>query len=905
MLHLSKGVPRSVFLIVVASSLWAEPFELFRATFDKPIREAWLSVQGGAQQIGGVLRSKSLAHWRRGGLEVGPIPMPQSPLSIQYDFRPVRFGRQCQEFVSQAPRTHWYMMYANPQGRLRLHTLHRGRWHLRGQAQKKLRLGLWYRAHVTLTRTSIRLVVAERRSKQLVWDTGTTPMDDIGESTTFILTDEALTVNDGATEWDNFVVATQDAAFAKRFTAATKRLAEDTQRRERERADAEAAARELRRRSIALIPMPRKIRFQKGRYEFAQAAIAYPAGLNSEAESVRAILSESLGRALSLHEDGKEGIVLCRVDEGPWPPAKTRLTEGYRLVVTPRGIRIQAQTRAGFLCAAQTLGQLARSARTIPAMEITDWPAIENRLVMIAVSQGGFQVIDLDYWKRIIRELANVKINIIMPYFEGGTYYYEKYPFLGVKGRDGFTGDKARLLSEYGYAHGVEVVPQQESLGHAGNILCHKELAGLRESGGVFCSSKPEVFSFLGDLFDELVAAFPRTRYLHVGGDEFTHGLAKCPLCKARAEKIGKEGLYAEHMMRLRKMLAARNRTMMIWRHERGFTESAANKLAKDIVVFDWHYGNQRSYPTLQRLQKLGFENVWATPAVTRYYGPTNDFARTFGNIRGFLSEAVERGVPGECTCTWVHGIWGGRNLFELNYYALVYSAQCAWTPTSAEEDDFRWRFARHWFGLKDGPLAEEVLHAWHAPFGESKDHGFWHNSRDAEPRLAAPPAATIADIKKSPKLPLEAERLMKFCRRAHTILERWKVVAARNQVTIDFLLHDVHIYETLVRRIRVLNELRCRYPQMRTTSPDERAAALRPIVENLKALVNDYRQIEHMFQRSIREAGGARCGRGSFSRGEIRFRAQQGRRGIENLLKRLSELEGKAPPPTLAELTK
>ena len=51
--------------------------------------------------------------------------------------------------------------------------------------------------------------------------------------------------------------------------------------------------------------------------------------------------------------------------------------------------------------------------------------------------------------------------------------------------------------------------------------------------------------------------------------------------------------------------LAKRNRRMMIWRHERGFTEEAADKLAKDIVIFDWHYGNQRSYPTLNHLQEL------------------------------------------------------------------------------------------------------------------------------------------------------------------------------------------------------------------------------------------------------------------------------------------------------------
>ena len=46
------------------------------------------------------------------------------------------------------------------------------------------------------------------------------------------------------------------------------------------------------------------------------------------------------------------------------------------------------------------------------------------------------------------------------------------------------------------------------------------------------------------------------------------------------------------------------------------------------------------------------------------------------------------------------------------------------------------------------------------------------------------------------------------------------------------------------------------------------------------------------MFDRSIREAGGARCGKGSFSGGEICFRAPQGRAELEKLAARLTALD-------------
>ncbi len=158
------------------------------------------------------------------------------------------------------------------------------------------------------------------------------------------------------------------------------------------------------------------------------------------------------------------------------------------MLIRPDGVRIEAQTQTGFLAVAQTLAQLARDGAEVPALEIIDWPAIENRLVMIAVSQGGFQVIDPDYWKRIICELAAVKINMVMPYFETGSYDYQRYPCMRIKGPDGFTADKARMLSEYARARGIELLPQQQSLGHAGYVGL-KELADLRESGE-WCASR-------------------------------------------------------------------------------------------------------------------------------------------------------------------------------------------------------------------------------------------------------------------------------------------------------------------------------------------------------------------------------------------------------------------------------
>ena len=54
----------------------------------------------GGIQAEGLLHSKALGGWQRGGLRVGSLPMPKGPLVIEYDFRPTIFGAQGQSFVS-------------------------------------------------------------------------------------------------------------------------------------------------------------------------------------------------------------------------------------------------------------------------------------------------------------------------------------------------------------------------------------------------------------------------------------------------------------------------------------------------------------------------------------------------------------------------------------------------------------------------------------------------------------------------------------------------------------------------------------------------------------------------------------------------------------------------------------
>ena len=348
-------------------------------------------------------------------------------------------------------------------------------------------------------------------------------------------------------------------------------------------------------------------------------------------------------------------------------------------------------------------------------------------------------------------------------------------------------------------------------------------------------------------------------------------------------------------------MLQARNRKMMIWWHEEGYTDQMAARLPKDITIFDWHYGNQASYPSLENLQSEGFSQTWATPAVMRYYSARNDWDESFGNISGFMRAGAQRQVPGECTCTWVHGIWGGRNLFELNLYGLVYSASCAWNPLAADAADFRWRFGREWFGLDAPDLEQQVTQAIHAPYGDGKEQKFWTGNAVEEEMLAVPLSATAQALRDRPALASEAAELLAFCDRADGILAQWSAAATRNRVTVKYLGMDVHIHATLARRILAVAAIQQAWPALQAAAPAQREALLKPHLDALRSLVADYRRIESDFTSSILEAGGGNCGTGPWypyiAKGGVIFRAPQGREAVETDIARLAAL---MPQPAL-----
>ena len=109
---------------------------------------------------------------------------------------------------------------------------------------------------------------------------------------------------------------------------------------------------------------------------------------------------------------------------------------------------------------------------------------------------------------------------------------------------------------------------------------------GGRNSEIIYCAGNDSVFTFLQDVFDEILELFP-SRYIHVGGDEARKtNWEKCPLCQKRMKKqrlANEEDLQGYFMKRISDYLRKKGREVIGWDE---LTNSSF--LPEESIILGW-----------------------------------------------------------------------------------------------------------------------------------------------------------------------------------------------------------------------------------------------------------------------------------------------------------------------------
>lgn len=302
--------------------------------------------------------------------------------------------------------------------------------------------------------------------------------------------------------------------------------------------------------------------------------------------------------------------------------------EGYKLEISPKHIKISANSDQGAFYAVQTLRQLLPEtfenstfkdkSILIQCSTIIDEPQFTYRGMHLDVARHFFSI---EFIKKYIDALAMLKMNTFHWHLtddQGWRIEIKKYPKLqniaafrketlighynsdpqkydGKPYGDFYTQEQIKDLVAYAKTRHVTIIPEIEMPGHAQAAIsaypklgCSGDQIDVATKWGVFediFCPKESTFEFLENVLDEVLLLFP-SKYIHIGGDEAPK--TKWKNCTQCQELIKKEGLQDEHELqnyfitRIEKYLNNKGRQIIGW------DEILEGGLAPNATVMSW-----------------------------------------------------------------------------------------------------------------------------------------------------------------------------------------------------------------------------------------------------------------------------------------------------------------------------
>jgi hexosaminidase len=350
--------------------------------------------------------------------------------------------------------------------------------------------------------------------------------------------------------------------------------------------------------------------------------------------------------------------------------------EGYRISIAPdNAVTIEAADSAGAFYARATLAQMQRvwGDGHLPAGTVEDWPDFPVRGVMLDVSRN--KVPELDTLFGIIDRLASWKVNHLELYIEH-TYSYNRHRIVWEEADPYGPQDMERLRSFCAERH-VELVPNQNTLGHMERWLLHERYAPLGIARGVVRSpfgmdiaastidpANPGSLALVRELLGELGSVVPARRF-HVGLDE------PWQLPAERRDE------FAKWLFSLRSLNELTDRELLVWGDFFAAHNDLLDALPEQVTVCEWGY--EANHPFSTRAETLAESDVshWLSPGTSSWMSILGRLPNAIDNCRAAATAAAGSGAGGLLVTDW--GDFGHLQHLPVSDPGLAAAAAFSW----------------------------------------------------------------------------------------------------------------------------------------------------------------------------------------------------------------------------------
>ena len=461
------------------------------------------------------------------------------------------------------------------------------------------------------------------------------------------------------------------------------------------------------------LPFVKQWRQGDGTLFVATVAITTSGGeLGNELAVLKELLQE---RHISVADDGTPLTLALAAVDVPVDQSSYRrqiVDQAYRVSVTKSGAVLQARTPVGILYSIQTLLQLTDDRRTLPCVEILDWPDLAIRSVMVDPARANE---NMDYYMRMVRFCARYKINRIHVHLtddENACLYHEEYQSLMHP--HAWRSAQGKSLVAFAKRLHIDLVPEIESLGHARLFLRNPEFreilhkttakipkrswAGTNVPGftNVLCPASAKTYEYLEKMYDRAADVFPYPE-THIGCDEVD--MTTCGRCQERFPGVSQPDWFVQHLLRCHELVTKGGRRAALWGdvllHHRHIVSRIPTE---STVIYDWHYDPKMSDESARFFKEHGFD-VIGCPALVCHPHMIMPSDYNYENIRRFAQIAREQDLLGLNTTIWTPT----RYMSDVLWTGIAYAAVHAWSGSNWDEPTFYRSFAKDFFDTAEG----------------------------------------------------------------------------------------------------------------------------------------------------------------------------------------------------------
>ncbi len=277
-------------------------------------------------------------------------------------------------------------------------------------------------------------------------------------------------------------------------------------------------------------------------------------GDDAVAKELVADLQADLSREFTLLKEGRGSLHLAYVSEKKLPYGK----EAYRMTITPEGVTLTASHPVGMYWGTRTLLQILRqTGGDLPCGEMLDFPRYQLRGFMLDIARTPYP---LSYLRQVVKTMAWYKMNDLHLVINNNFIFHENYVDRGrdpfresytafrlesdMKGKDGtpltapdvsYTKKEFVELIRYAKAHGINIVPEIDTPGHAlsftrlrPELIYKGSMHNEKRRCEMLDAANPATVNFVGKVFDEYLLPDKKLGQpvfqgcvVHVGADEF------------------------------------------------------------------------------------------------------------------------------------------------------------------------------------------------------------------------------------------------------------------------------------------------------------------------------------------------------------------------------------------------